>query len=287
MNLPPLPPATIVRVEDRGEFFVRRHQHPDPTRPTVVLLHGWTASADLQFFTAYAALAERCSFVGIDHRGHGRGLRTSGGSFSIEDAADDAIAVARALGIERAILLGYSMGGPIALTACRRHPEAVTGLIVQATALEWRATFRERFIWRWLPMLGAALRSWWYPRYVRRGLPRLVPDDHPLSAYRHWLLGELERGDPHAIIQAGRALATFDARPWAGTLGVPAAMLVTTRDRLVRPAKQRTLARTLQATVVEVAGDHLVPWEQPDVFAAATAELVATVAATHDIAESA
>lgn len=278
MRLPPLPPAEIVRLEDRGEFFVRRHVHPDPAAPTVVLLHGWTASADLQFFTAFPSLQEHCSFVAIDHRGHGRGLRTSGGGFTIDDAADDAVLVAKALGIDRAILLGYSMGGPIAMTACRRHPDFAVGIVVQATALEWRATMRERVIWRWLPVMGAALRSWAYPRVVRRRLPRLVPDDHPLEPYRHWLLGELERGDPHAIVQAGRALRGFDARPWAADLAVPAAMLVTTNDRLVRPRKQRQLAAALRADVVEVRGDHLVPWELPDEFAAATAEIVERVA---------
>ena len=75
-HMPWMPPAEIVRVDGRGEFFVRRHQHPDPAAPTVMLLHGWTASADLQFFTAYRGLAEHYSFIGIDHRGHGRGLRT-------------------------------------------------------------------------------------------------------------------------------------------------------------------------------------------------------------------
>ncbi len=113
-EMPWMPPAEIVRVEGRGEFFVRRHVHPDPTVPTVVLLHGWTASADLQFFSAYRALAERVSFIGIDHRGHGRGPRTLT-PFEFDDVADDHVAVARQLGIERAVLVGYSMGGPIAL----------------------------------------------------------------------------------------------------------------------------------------------------------------------------
>ena len=80
-----------MRIEGRGELFVRLHRHPDPAAPTVLLLHGWTASSDLQFFTAYEALAERCTFVGIDHRGHGRGLR-SPDAFTLEDAADDAAA---------------------------------------------------------------------------------------------------------------------------------------------------------------------------------------------------
>ncbi len=134
MALPWLPEARTLVVAGRGELFFRHHRHPDPNAPTVLLLHGWTASADLQFFAAYPALAERCSFIGIDHRGHGRGMRPSV-PFTLEDCADDAAALVRALGVERVIPVGYSMGGPISLLLARAHPDLVQAIIVQATAL--------------------------------------------------------------------------------------------------------------------------------------------------------
>ena len=90
--IPWLPEGRIVSVPDRGEFFVRYFQHADPSAPTLLLLHGWTASSDVQFFTAYEELAQHYSFVGIDHRGHGRGIRPTR-TFSLEECADDAAAV--------------------------------------------------------------------------------------------------------------------------------------------------------------------------------------------------
>lgn len=267
----------MVVVPGRGEFFIRRHRHPDPAAPTVLLLHGWTASSDLQFIAAYRELAEVCSFIGIDHRGHGRGLRTVE-AFQLEDVADDAAAVLRTLGVGPVIAVGYSMGGPIAMLLTRRHRELVAGLVVQATALEWSATRRERLAWKLLPLMGAALRSWAQPLVVRRGLPRIISDDNEFAPYRGWLAAEASRNDPHAVIAAGRALNNYDARPWASSLGVPAAMLVSTRDRLVKPRKQRALAAALDAYVVEVAMDHLGALEQPDQFSSATAELVSSLA---------
>jgi hypothetical protein len=87
-----------------------------------------------------------------------------------------------------------------------------------------------------------------------------------------------------AIVQAGRALSRYDARPWAHELDRPAAALITTRDRLVVPRRQRQLAGALGAHARELAGDHLAPWEQPTEFSALTRELVdhvvARVAAT-------
>ncbi len=88
---PGLPPGFIVPLGARGETFVRHHAGP-PEAPVLLLLHGWTASADLQWCTAYPALTERYSVIAVDHRGHGRGIRSEE-PFSLEDCADDAAAV--------------------------------------------------------------------------------------------------------------------------------------------------------------------------------------------------
>ena len=255
----------------RGEVFYRHHRHPDPTAPTLLLLHGWTADADTQFFSAYEALAERYSFVAPDHRGHGRGIR-SVTSFTLEDVADDAAALVHQLGVGPVVTVGYSMGGPVSLLLARRHPDAVAGMVLQATALEWRATRRDRATWWVLPMLGPALRSWTYPRIARRAVARMVGvGNEELAA---WLGGELRRNDPIALVQAGRALSRYDARPFAAGIGRPAAALVTTKDRLVRPAKQWALAAALGAHTETLSADHLCTLTDQRAYSAATRRLV-------------
>ena len=271
--LPWLPAGRVIRIDGRGELFVRVHEHSNRTAPTVLLLHGWTASSDLQFFTAYEALAERYSFVGIDHRGHGRGLR-SPAPFRLEDAADDAAAVIGELGIAPVVAVGYSMGGPISLHLARRHPALVRGLVVQATALEWTTTWRERALWRVLPVFGSWLRSRGYRWYLNKAVPKLIGAGHPMEPYVPWLLSEMARNDPFAMVDAGRALSAYDARPWVSTLEIPAGSLITTRDRLVGPGKQRALAAALGATVRELRSDHFAALADPAPFAALTVELV-------------
>ncbi|MGE0000209.1 MAG: alpha/beta fold hydrolase [Ilumatobacteraceae bacterium] len=271
--VPWLPEGRTILLPGRGEVFARVHRHADTERPTLLLLHGWTASADLQFFTAYRELCEHYSVVAIDHRGHGRGLRTSQ-TFTLEDAADDAAALVRRLGIEHVITIGYSMGGPISMHLARRHPDLVTGMVVQATALEWRATWVERFRWKTVRLLGPVLRSWSYPRWLRYGLARLLGAGHELQQYIPWIEAEVRRSDTLAVVQAGHALSRHDARPWAGSLGTPAASLITTRDRLVRPRKQRELAEALHAFVLEIEADHVAMWESPVTYSATTLALV-------------
>ncbi len=276
LTMPWLPPGEMVRIEGRGEFFVRHHRHPDHDAPVVVLMHGWTATADLQFFTAYEALAGICSFIALDHQGHGRGLRTPE-RFTLEAVADDSVAVARALGVERAVVVGYSMGGPLTMHIARRHPDFARAIVVQATALEWMPTLRQRLVWRFLPLTGAVTRSWLARRLLRRATRRMLPDDHVVAPYLAWLQGEMTRADSFAIIEAGQALGRFDAREWAGGLGVTAASLITTKDRLVNPREQRALAAALNADVRELPADHFSTISHPDQFASLTVELIELV----------
>ena len=245
LRLPWLPDGRLVRIEGRGELFVRHHRHADPAAPVVLLLHGWTASSDLQFFTAYEALAERCSFIGIDHRGHGRGLR-SPDAFTLEDAADDAAAVVRHLGVGPVIAVGYSMGGPIALHLTRRHPDVVAGLVVQATALEWSGTRRERAVWRVLPVARLVAAQPRLPPLPQPGRAQAARRRPPASSRTCRGCSARSRATTPSpwSTPGGRCRATTPGRG-RRRCGVPAASLITTQDRLVRPSKQRALAAAL------------------------------------------
>ena len=83
----------------------------------------------------------------MDHRGHGRGLRDDR-PFRLEDCADDVAAVADQLGIERMIVVGYSMGGPIAQLLWRRHSALVDGLVLCSTGAAFASTPRLRALFR-------------------------------------------------------------------------------------------------------------------------------------------
>ena len=92
-----LPPGFEIDLPGRGRIFVREKSGP-MVAPTLLLLHGWTATSDLNWFTCFDALSEHFRVVAMDMRGHGRGIRTKS-SFKLEDCADDAAAVADVLGI--------------------------------------------------------------------------------------------------------------------------------------------------------------------------------------------
>jgi pimeloyl-ACP methyl ester carboxylesterase len=274
---PGLPPGQVVNLPGRGEVFARDSGGPTGAA-TVLLLHGWTVSADLNFFQAYAALAESYRVIALDLRGHGRGMR-SVEPFTLEDCADDAAALLSLLGVRQVIAVGYSMGGPVAMLLARRHPGAVAALVVQATALEWRHTIRERMVWRLLSVFELGLRLGTGAGVAERLLRQAVDDRPELGTYRPWLAAEFRRGLARELADAGRALSRYDASPWAAHLGLPAVMLVTTRDRLVRPAKQRQLADALDAHVIEIDADHDLPLVNGADYARLTRLAVDTAAA--------
>ena len=244
-----LPPGSLVHVRGRGEFFVR---DTGGSGPAVVLLHGWMFPSDLNWFRVYAPLAaEGYRVVAMDCRGHGRGLRPVT-PFRFEDCADDVAGVIERLELGPAVLVGYSMGGPIAQLTARRHREDVSGLVLCATAHEWQDP-RMKALWN--TMGGLRLFLELFPRHAWRWALRA--GGFPDSPTTSWVTTELARGSPLDIAEAGRELGRYDSRRWIHELAdVPASVVVTTRDTAVPPEKQYQLAASIKASVYEVAADH-------------------------------
>src|SRR3954451_7543731 len=101
-----MPNGRHVELPGRGTTFLREAGPADA--PTILLLHGWTANADLNWRSAYPALTERYHVIAPDHRGHARGVRDPE-RFRLEACADDAGALLETLGVAHATVVGYSM----------------------------------------------------------------------------------------------------------------------------------------------------------------------------------
>jgi pimeloyl-ACP methyl ester carboxylesterase len=266
-----------VPVPDRGEVFVRYVPGP-PGAATVLLLHGWMVSAELNWVGAFSALAGHYHVLAVDHRGHGRGIRTTE-PFTLEDCADDAAGLLDTIGVRDAIVAGYSMGGPIALLMARRHPERVKALVLMATAADLGRTGLERGFTQFVRVLGPVFRSGlpdWVLAAAARSQPAVLGDWADLYP---WMAGEMKRLHPSDIVASGRAIAEFDARGWLNEIRKPVVSVVTSRDRMVRADKQRATAAALDAPVIELDAGHGVCATAPDTLGAAVRQAVDLVAA--------
>lgn len=286
---PGLPPAHVVALPGRGEVFYRDRPAPGPEAPTVVLLHGWIATADLNWFTVYEPLGAFARVIAPDHRGHGRAVRHSQ-PFRLSDVADDVAELLRHLDTGPVIIVGFSMGGPIAQLLWQRHPDLVAGAVLCSTAADFQFGPLQGAHWRLMSLyqLGSRLlpRLWLERALLAQMngvLPvRLVqsvgPDIAHLEPLLPWIVGEVARGHVEDVSEAGRELGRFDSRGWIGGLDRPAAVVVTTRDRLIPLSSQLELAGLLErALLIEVDGDHNAAAAVPDQFAAALVKAVTFV----------
>jgi 3-oxoadipate enol-lactonase len=262
---PGFPPGARVELPGRGTTFVRDLPGP-PGAPTVVLLHGFLATADLNWSGCYATLGERFRVLALDQRGHGRGIR-SHARFRLADCADDVVALADVLGVSTFVAVGYSMGGPIAQLLWHRHPDRVDGLVLCATSRNFSNHPRQRLAFDALGVAGVAVRL--TPPPVWRWLGEHVVERRlGGSAQSDWRWAEFRRNDPVKMIEAAGALGHFTSRDWIGQVDVPTAVVMTRHDRLVRPERQRKLAAAVPgATVHEIDGDHAVGVREPERFA--------------------
>jgi pimeloyl-ACP methyl ester carboxylesterase len=237
--------------------------------PPLVVVHGLGGAA-VNFTLLAPLLARRHRVLIPDLPGHGK-TEPLERADDLTAYADHVAALAELEGMFPAPLIGYSMGGVIALRLAVSRPKSVTGLALVAAAgivsvsrraeiwlavtaalrpaqimTRFRGTFARRPRLRWLPFgLWGAVDP-----------PALAPEG---------VIGFLEGPSQHTDVgMAGRALLRDDPRPDLDHVRCPVLLLWGSRDRLVPLVDGFEYARRLRAPIRTVpAAGHLLVGEQP------------------------
>ncbi|MDG2027950.1 MAG: alpha/beta fold hydrolase [Acidimicrobiales bacterium] len=271
---PTLPVGRSIELPGRGTTFVREVAGPRADAPVVFLLHGWTVTAALNWFPAYGPLSEHARVISLDHRGHGQGIRTRR-AFRLEDAADDVVALADELGIERFVVAGYSMGGPISQLVWRRHPDRVDGLVLAATFARSSRRSHERVAMRGLRQLGRASRLAPRRRQIDMFTRAMIAGGSRPSERPSWMVSEVRSGSVPMMMEAGGAIADFDSRAWLGEVDVPTGVFITSHDGIVPPDRQHRMAALLtHAEIRRAPLDHDGCVTSPSLFIPGFVDLV-------------
>jgi 3-oxoadipate enol-lactonase/4-carboxymuconolactone decarboxylase len=233
-----------------------------PGAPVLLLLH--SLGTNLHVWDAQAEALERgLRVVRFDLRGHG--LSEAGtGPVTIEELADDALAVLDAVGVATAHVGGVSIGGMIAQAMAARAPARVTSLILCDTALAipppemWRTraqTVRAEGV---AAIADATLARWVSPAYLASPAGR---------GLRSMLLRTSQAG----YAAAAEALASADLTRTTSALRLPALVIVGELDPSTPVAAARALQGAIPgAELVVIPGAAHIPLvEHPDAVTAA------------------
>ena len=112
-------------------MYYEIHGEGDP----LLLLHGAYMTIDMMG-PLLAGLAEIRQVIAVEQQGHGRTADVDR-PLTYEQMADDTAALARHLGVENADIVGYSMGGGIALQLALRHPALVRRLVLASSGFRY------------------------------------------------------------------------------------------------------------------------------------------------------
>jgi 3-oxoadipate enol-lactonase len=241
----------------------------------LVLLHGLGGDAGF-WARERAELADRYRVIAIDLRGSGRTVTVST-EHEIADLADDVAAVLDRLGVRRAHVVGFSMGGYVAQAFAVRHPDRLARLVLAATSATLNPQLRAfvnavldvsesgirpdqmyDLIWPWLfspAFIGDPAHADWF----------VYPEDDPAEQ------------SPAAWRGQYLAQRRFDGSAELGRIAAPTLVVVGEQDRLVAVEEARAFAGAIAGARFEVVtgAGHLVNVEEPARWTALVAEFLA------------
>ena len=244
--------------------------------PAVVLLHAFPLNASM-WAAQREALAGSYRVLCPDQRGFG-GSPLGHDEPSLDEVADDVVAMLDARKVDRFVLGGLSMGGYVAMALLRRHPDRVSGLVLADTKAgadaPAAADNRRRIADAVLADGGGAV-------LVEEVLPKLTgtttKEQRPLVHGRVKAL--VERAPGYAVAWAQRAMAARpDSLDTLCGVAVPALVVRGEEDELSSAEDTQAMVDALPAArlVTIPAAGHLTAVETPEEFNAALLEFLPT-----------
>ena len=215
----------------------------------------WQDQTATRFFRKLATLGRVIMFDKRD-----TGLSDSApGDLSLEQRMDDVQAVMRACGSSRAVLFGYSEGGPMCLLYAATHPERVRSLVLAGAAARWTPAPGYPCGDQAIEMLAAFERlaghGWGQGDSVEWYAPSRA---HSAKVRRELARWERAAVSPGALLRLIRTCRSIDVRDVLSAVAVPALVIQRTDDRITPPYHGRYLAAHIaNARYFEQPGDHL------------------------------
>jgi len=257
------------------ELYYEEHGTGDP----LLLIMGLAADSQAWMFQI-PDFAKQFRVIAFDNRGVGRSSKPAG-PYSIHEMADEAAALLDVLEIQKAHVVGVSMGGMIAQELVLRHPERVRALVLACTYSEPNADI-ERTRTFTVEQFGGSvdasggihvdLKALNPMMFLQQLLPNVFNQsfiEQELPKLMQVFSGALQYGfGMEAILGQVGAVMTHKATDRLHRIASPTLVITGDADRLVPPASSDVLAREIPgAKLVKIpGGSHGFNFETPEIF---------------------
>jgi len=253
---------------------VRLYFHSAGSGPPLVLLHGLgSSSRDWEY--QVPAFAEHCHVIAPDFRGHGGSDRCDG--YTVPRFAADTWALLDHLGVGAPALLGYSMGGAVAMQMALDRPGAPTRLVLSNTLPSFRTDTLAK---RWLLWTRLFLMGWLGPRRLSEVMSRRLYPRPDQAELRARVARRNAENDKNVYLETVRALTRWSAADRLDRLAMPVLILAAEQDYFLRHETEAFASALPDARVVHFPGTrHGLPLELPEAFNRAVLEFLLSRAA--------
>lgn len=254
------PSARSIDLPNRTRLEYIEQGNPDGT--PVILLHGYTDS-----WRSYELLLPHLPgtlrVFAITQRGHGGSGRPSDG-YEARDFAGDVASFMDAVGLDRAVIVGHSMGATVAQRFAVNYPERTRALLLEGAFVPRPGNAAVREFWESVSELRDPIDPAFAREFQQSTLAREVP-----SAFFETVVNESLKV-PARIWQA--ALAPFLTQDFLRDLAAiraPTLLVWGDRDAFATATDQTTLNQTIAGSrlVVYSGTGHCPHWEEPARFA--------------------
>ncbi len=216
----PLPPPQAQAREARVASLAKdgaeiRYRVYGSGEPAVVFIHGW--SCDSGYWDAQLnEFAEHHTVITVDLAGHGESATEPRKDWSIANFGADVAAAVMDSGIQRAVLVGSSMGGPVALEAARLLPGQVVGIVGVDTFRELATPFPPE---RFEPLLAQMRVD--FAKTVGGFIGDHFFTERTDPILKEWIVADMSAAPPEVAIPAIIALMAMDYGPALAQLDLP------------------------------------------------------------------
>lgn len=243
-------------------------------KDAVVFIHGWTC--DLTFWRGQAPVYEKHRALLVDLPGHGQSEKPEV-AYTQERFARAIEAVMRDSGVERAVLVGHSMGGPVALTFLRLFP-AKTKALVMVDAYIPTAPKDDADRARQKARMESFVHSFREPNYKQTAEKMIESmfSDKTTAARREEIRSKMTAAPQYVMASAMEGMLAVEAPKPRETYNVPVLAIMAAKPGSSNyEAQLRAVFPNLRKYETWVGSGHFLMMESPERFNQALEEFLA------------